>query len=40
VTGRFVHVDRVPERDGSDHEVERHGAFLLGGIRAIMNASL
>ena len=40
VVGSFVHVDRVPERDGGDDEVERHGAFLLGRVRAIMNAPL
>ncbi len=40
MAGRFVHVDRVPERDGGDDEVERHGPFLLGGVGAIMNASL
>ena len=40
VVGGLVHVDRVPERDGGDDEVERHGPLLLGGIRAIMNAPL
>lgn len=29
VAGRFVHVDRVPERDSCNDEVERHGPFLL-----------
>ncbi len=40
VAGGLVHVDRIPERDGGDDEVERHGPLLLGGIRAIMNAPL
>lgn len=40
VAGRFVHVDRVPERDGGDDEVERHGPFLLSRVRTIMNAPL
>ena len=40
VAGRFVHVGRVPERDGGDDEVERHGPLLLGGVRAIMNTPL
>jgi len=40
VAGRSVHIDRVPERDGSNGEVECHGAFLLCRVRAIMNAPL
>ena len=40
VAGCFIHVDRVPERDGGDDEIERHGPLLLGGVRAIMNAPL
>lgn len=32
VASGLVHVDRVPERDGGDDEVERHGSFLLGRI--------
>ena len=40
VSGGLVHVGRILERDGGDHEVERHGPLLLGGIRAIMNAPL
>jgi hypothetical protein len=40
VAGSFIHVDCVPERDGGDDEIERHGPLLLGGVRAIMNAPL
>jgi len=32
VAGRSVNIDRVPERDGSNDEVECHGAFLLWGL--------
>jgi hypothetical protein len=35
MAGSLVHVSRVPEGDGGNDEIERHGAFLLGGIRAI-----
>ena len=40
MAGSFFHVDRVPECDGGDDQVERHGAFLLGSVRTIMNAVL
>ena len=40
VVGGFVHVDRVPERDGGADAVERHGPFLLSRVRAIMDAPL
>ncbi len=40
MAGGFVHVHRVPERDGSNDEVERHGTLLLGRVRSIMNAPL
>ena len=33
---RRVHVQRVPEYDGGDDEVESHGAFLLRGVWSIM----
>ena len=37
---RLVHVERVPEYDGSDDEVESHGVFLVRGIRSIIDAAL
>lgn len=40
MAGGFIHVDRVPERDGGDDEVERHGTFLLGRVRAIVDTPL
>ena len=40
VASRFVHVDCVPERDSCNDEIERHGPFLLGRVRSIMNAPL
>lgn len=27
VVGGLAHVNRIPERDGGDDEVERHGSF-------------
>ncbi len=40
VVDGFVHVERVPEDDGGDHEVEGHDAFFLAGAGAVMDASL
>ena len=32
VAGGLAHINRIPERDGGDDEVEPHGPFLLGRV--------